>query len=518
MMDPELSQRSKRVLIVEDDLEIREALALVLRDEGYLVDVSDNGLSALEQLRAGLGPDVIVLDLNMPVMDGWQFRTEVRRDARWASIPVVAVSADDSAKASAVHAEAYLQKPFHPKELLEVLQRVLAQHERRELTLRLVEAERMAAIGRIAAGVGHEINNPLAYVTLNLRMIQEHVGEDGTLCLPGLPGIVAEALEGLDRIRRIVDDLRTLSRRESDPLVPVNVERLVERALATLDHQLRPLARIERKFAGVPSFSGHGDRLMGLFLNLIANAAQAMGEVPRELHVLRVETSFDAREVTVSIEDTGPGIAADVLPYIFDPFFTTKQTGAGTGLGLSISRQLVVAHGGEIRVDSAVGQGTRVFIRFPRRGGEGSVTGKPARPSAPGSGRARILVIDDERFVRNAIGRALKPHHDVVDAESVAEARARFSKGERFDLILCDVIMPSGSGGDLYDILRDQAPDQLQRLFFMTGGAFTGQANAVIERAQARVLLKPLNLDELRRLAAAAAKNSEGSGARSESS
>src|SRR5262245_51298579 len=99
MMYPEGSQRPKRVLIVEDDMEIREALALVLRDEGYRVDVSDNGLSALEQLRAGLAPDAIVLDLNMPVMDGWQFRTEVRRDARWASIPVVAVSADDSAKA-----------------------------------------------------------------------------------------------------------------------------------------------------------------------------------------------------------------------------------------------------------------------------------------------------------------------------------------------------------------------------------------------------------------------------------
>src|SRR5688572_10243732 len=105
------SQRPKRVLIVEDDLEIQEALALMLRSEGYAVDVSDNGLSALEQLRAGIAPHAIVLDLNMPVMDGCQFRTELRRDARWTAIPVVAVSADSSAKASAIHAEAYLQKP-----------------------------------------------------------------------------------------------------------------------------------------------------------------------------------------------------------------------------------------------------------------------------------------------------------------------------------------------------------------------------------------------------------------------
>jgi CheY-like chemotaxis protein len=124
VMCAQASPESKRLLVVEDDAQIREALATMLRSEGYGVDVCDNGLRALERLRAGIAPDAIVLDLNMPVMDGWQLRAELRREARWMAIPVVAMSAVDS-QASAIEVDAYLRKPFHPRELLVMLQRVL---------------------------------------------------------------------------------------------------------------------------------------------------------------------------------------------------------------------------------------------------------------------------------------------------------------------------------------------------------------------------------------------------------
>lgn len=496
------------VLIVEDDPALQDAFSALLESEGYAVNVCANGKMALEVLSSGARVDAILLDLHLPVMDGWQFRAVQRGDPAIANIPVVAISADESAQAVAVHAEAYLRKPILARELVSVIERVIAEEERRQLSMRLVEAERLAAIGRMAAGVGHEINNPLAYVTLNIRTLYERVlwtseaqrwwnAED----LDDLPEMLGEVLEGLDRIGRIVDNLRTLSRRDEHMLLPVDVEWILNRALATLDHQIGPLARVERVFGGVPSFGGYPDKLMQLFLNLITNALHAMQECDRDAHVLQIQTWVENEDVHVAITDTGSGIREEILPRIFDPFFTTKPR--GTGLGLAICRQVAQDHGGGIEVVSNPDSGSRAHVRLPRlRVPPAAESSTRADRRSFAKRRGRVLVVDDERFIRNSVARSLGAQHDVVGVESVARAIELLSRGETFDLILCDFILPQESGLELYEFLRAQAPELLGTLAFMTGGALTSQAGEAVERSQVRVLLKPVRVGELRSLAA----------------
>jgi signal transduction histidine kinase len=511
-LDPARSVR--RVLIVEDDSALQDAFSTLLESEGYAAEVCKDGKAALDALGSGARADVILLDLHLPVMDGWQFRAAQRRDPSIAHIPVVAISGDESAQAVAVHAEAYLRKPILPRELISVIERVVAEEDRRQLSMRLVESERLAAIGRVAAGVGHEINNPLAYITLNMRTLYERVLWTGAAQrwwdaedLEDLPEMLGEVLEGLDRIGRIVENLRTLSRREAHTLLPLNVESILDRALATLDHQIVRLARVECAFGEVPVFGGDPDKLMQLFLNLITNAVHAMQECHRDAHVLRIETSLENDEVHVAISDTGSGIRREILPRIFDPFFTTKPR--GTGLGLAICRQLVQDHGGGIEVVSAPGSGSTVHVRLPLVEAPGMESSTKATPRRSMTRRGRVLVVDDERFIRKSIARSLAPQHDVLGVESVARAIEVLSRADKFDLILCDVRLAHGSGIELYEFLRAETPERLGTLVFMTGGVLTSQAGEAIERSKLRVVLKPLRVEELRSLAADAVEAGE---------
>ncbi|MFP2913164.1 ATP-binding protein, partial [Pyxidicoccus sp. 3LFB2] len=236
----------------------------------------------------------------------------------------------------------------------------------KELQARLVAAERVAAVGTLAAGVGHEINNPLAYLVLNLEGAVRHLSE-GSLsgsrdALSGVRG----ALEGAERIRLIVKDLQVFSRQSDQDQGVVDLNALVPPAVRIVSHALRHRARVVEEFGPVPRVLGSEARLGQVLLNLLVNAMQAIPEGSPTLHEVRVRTSTDVTgRARVEVVDTGVGIPAHVLPRIFEPFFTTKPTGEGTGLGLSICQQIVRAHGGELEVRSEPGRGSVFSMLLP---------------------------------------------------------------------------------------------------------------------------------------------------------
>jgi signal transduction histidine kinase len=244
------------------------------------------------------------------------------------------------------------------------------------LRTRLLTSARLAAVGQLAAGIAHEINNPLAYIGANLRTLREQwrslaassrAGEEKSgldeLLDEGV-AMLEESLEGVDRTAAIVRDVRVFSHGGSEAKERLDPNELVERALRVAEPHVRRRARVERVYEDVAWVIGSRRELEQVLLNLIINAAQAI----EGQGTVRVATTRCGDEVEISVGDTGCGIPAEVMDRIFDPFFTTKPVGEGTGLGLSISYEIVRRHGGRLLVDSVVGRGTEVRVRLPAAG------------------------------------------------------------------------------------------------------------------------------------------------------
>jgi two-component system cell cycle sensor histidine kinase/response regulator CckA len=493
-----------QILVVEDDRSIRDVLRGILEDEGYSVAMAADGRQALERLRSSAAPDVIVLDLRMPVMDGWQFRAAQKTDPAVAGIPVLAISADGSAKAAAIDAAAYLRKPLSSDALLGAISRIMVEVERERLLGKLEEAERFAALGRLAASVGHEINNPLAYVSMNVDLATSQVtrlleGNDRTLeDVADLPTLLTECRIGLDRIRDIVKDLQRLSRRSELNREAFSLNGLVDESLTMARNHVEHRAAVHKSYGDLPIIVGDRSALGQVVLNLILNAAQALPAGRADANALTITTSADRGTVTVEIADTGAGIPAHVLPHIFDPFFTTKEVGEGTGLGLAVSCRIVADHGGRIDVDSQVGRGSSFRVVLPVAG--------PLFPASPSDTtprrdlapiRGRILVIDDVPDIGRTIAAALR-EHDVTVVQEAEEAFALFASNEMFDVILCDLMMPEMGGRDVVERLKVEWPGLAERVVFMTGGAFTAESRDFLKRSPYRVLTKPFSIDDLR--------------------
>jgi signal transduction histidine kinase len=513
------SRPRPRILLVEDDSGLREAMSVLLTDEGYAVATANDGLTALRMLRAQSGFGLIILDVRMPIMNGWEFRLAQRADADLASIPVIAVSADGSPEAMAIDADLHFQKPFDTQQLLAGVQRLLWQWERKGMEARLEEAERLASLGRVVAGVGHEINNPLAYVTLNVESVREtlaHLAHDaGTddarqeplekyrARLEKLLAAVADCETGLERIRQVASNLRSLSRQSDSLKANVALDEVLDGARAMVRNQVQQRATLVRQYDRLPTVFGHAGRLGQVFVNLLVNAAQSIPEGQQDRHRITVRATADRDQIRVEIEDTGRGIPSDILPHIFEPFFTTRHDDeGGTGLGLSISRQIVLAHGGELAVESRVGRGTVARVTLPVAHGTSSPKNadKPAEPAPSAPKRGRVLVVDDDPLVSRALSSLLRREHDVVERHRAIEALDLLRSGEAFDVILCDVLMPDMDGAAFYEALLRSLPAAADRAIFMTGGAFTPRTSAFVENVKVPVIAKPFDATKLREL------------------
>jgi PAS domain S-box-containing protein len=364
----------------------------------------------------------------------------------------------------------------------------------KDLAQRLVLSDRMISIGTLAGGMAHEINNPLATISAYLDLLTEHPEARQS------DALVAEARGAIDRIRNIMRGLTAFSRADQDVRTPIDVERVLELAIGMAGNEVRHRARLVRHFGGTPPVQANEARLGHVFINLLVNAAESIPEGQADRHEIHVTTrTDDAGWAVVEIRDSGAGIPREVQDRIFDPFFTTKPVGKGTGLGLSISHGIVRSLGGEILVRSEVGRGSTFSVSLP--------PSKEAPRSSPAirlpaveedERRGHVLIVDDEVAFANSLRRLLSSEHMVSIVANGREALTRIQAGERFDVILCDLMMPEMTGSDLYAALTEQAPDQARRIIFITGGAFSPAAQQFLERVPNPCFEKPCDIQKLR--------------------
>jgi two-component system, cell cycle sensor histidine kinase and response regulator CckA len=385
--------------------------------------------------------------------------------------------------------------------------------DEREREIGRLQAEKLASIGLLAAGVAHEINNPAAFVLANiealtghLRLIEERLREAGNEAVTrGLSDLLFEAnvilqesKEGMARIHRIVRDLGSFSHSDDETNAPMNVNLAIDSALGMLRNELKYRARVDRDLRAQRLVKASAARLGQVFLNLILNAAQALDEAEAKRNIVIVRSYDDGPEVVVEIADNGPGIAAEILPRIFESFFTTKPRGMGTGLGLPISLGIVRTLGGEIVVDSRPGEGATFRVRLPA-----DESRAPARVSTPmpvparGYPRRRLLAIDDEALLLKAYRRMLGDAHELTTALGGTEALRVLERDTAFDVVLCDLQMPEMSGMEVYAAVRERYPALADRFIFVTGGAFSSDARKFLEDSVSTVIQKPFRVEDM---------------------
>ena len=375
--------------------------------------------------------------------------------------------------------------PQKDEEVLCVIRDVTDQKMLQE---QLIQSEKMSAIGQLVSGVAHELNNPLAGISAfaQLLLTEKRFPPDQRTAAEM---IYAEAR----RASRIVQNLLTFARQHKPERASTSINQVLDDTLELRGYELRVRGiEVAREYDdGLPETMADAHQLQQVFLNLITNAEQAMEKRQRDAQHLIVRTTRAGGVIRIEVEDTGPGIPANLLERIFNPFFTTKPTGSGTGLGLSISLGIVREHGGRIWAENASGGGARFVIELPlitpRSSGEaGQVLAAPALGE-----RLRILVVDDEASVRVALQRYFASRgHEVETTASGKDGLARLREGI-FDAVVVDMRMPDLSGEQIYDELRSRDPRHAERVIFTTGQLVDEQVHAFLASTGRPYIPKP---------------------------
>jgi signal transduction histidine kinase len=385
----------------------------------------------------------------------------------------------------------------------------------KQLHASLLISERMASVGLLAAGVAHEINNPLSVVIGNADLMKallttapakQTVEDQREPMLEMLDDILVASV----RMRDTVRDLNLFSKSETPELRNVNLREAMQSTLRLANNTLRQRTRIETHYEAAPIVRASESRLGQVFLNLLINAAHSIEEGRIEQNCISITISTpSADSALVEITDTGSGMSEATLKRLYTPFFTTKPVGSGTGLGLSICRKTILSLGGTIAIESKLGHGTTVRVVLPvatttsahPQGGQLS-----AQPR-----RARIMLIDDEAMVARVLERLLARDHDVSVFDSAKIALDRIAEGERYDAILCDLMMPDLNGIDFYEQLAARWPELAARMIVLTGGSFTARAELFFEQTRTPALTKPIDFSKLQALIAERISASRGS-------
>jgi len=397
----------------------------------------------------------------------------------------------------------------------------------------LGQQDRLASMGMLAAGVAHEINNPLANVLYNietlagdlpklgvvtercmrtLRSLLAHdaiaaaIGDDAamleTTAMKDLAERAREALGSTQRIRTISKAIGTFSRVESSERSRIDLNYVIQCAATIAQNDIKFRCKLVADYGQLPAIWASEGKLSQVFLNLLINAAQAIGDGDVQHGEIHVRTWVEGENAFAEVKDNGKGITREALRRIFEPFFTTKAVGVGSGLGLAICRNIITEFGGDISVESEVGVSTRFLIRLPVRQGASTAPRDHATSEAPpaSSVRGRILVVDDEPGIRTMMVRMLGRDHEVVTADSAVAARNILGNDPAFDVILCDLMMQDMTGMELHGWLATHRPALADRVVFVTGGAFTPKASEYVERVGNPRVEKPFEPAKLKQL------------------
>ena len=366
--------------------------------------------------------------------------------------------------------------------------------ERKLLEKDLVQADRMAMMGTLIAGVAHEINNPLSYVVANLDFLTSELSE---LALPAdkaaeLDEVLSQTREGVSRITKVVRDLRLFARTDEEEPETLDLHQTLEAAIhlawATIKHR----ATLIRDLEPVPTVLASRDQLGQVFLHLLLHAAGAHSEGNSPTLEIHLSTRTDAHgRAVIEVRDSGPGIDPKLLDHLFEPFSVPRPAGVGTGFGLSICHGIVTTLGGTIRAENLPGRGSVFTVVLPPH----RSSTIPPLSEGTEAGPCRILVVDDEPSICRALVRLLGTEHQVTAVTSAGEALELLQAGCSYHLLVCDLMMPGMSGMELYAELGRVWPEHQTRVLFLTGGAPTPAARAFL--ASREHLTKPFDAKQL---------------------
>ena len=505
--------RESRILVVDDEPANVLLLQRMLEDDGYRAVTTTTDSRRVLDLYESTRPDLIVLDLMMPHLDGIAVLEQLRGVMAEAWVPVLVLTADATLEARrralTAGAHDFLTKPFERFEallrirnLLETRHLYVALEEQnrsleetvRQRTERLMQSEKVAAMGALLAGVAHELNNPLTVLSGQAQLL----AADSDAAMARRAAIIEHAAE---RCVRIVRNFLALARQRPPERSEVRLAQVVEGAVELVAYELRTegVEVTVDLAAELPLLWADGHQLHQVLVNIIVNAQHAMRRQPGPRRLAVRGRRIDQR-VRLEIADTGRGIPPEVLGRIFEPFFTTKGAGEGTGLGLSLCRGIIEDHGGTITVESVPGRGTTFGIELPIVVPPRAAPRAAAEPRAPASAPSRVLVVDDEAGVAEVVAEAIaRDGHETRVASHGGMALEMLAQGG-YDAIVSDTKMPVMDGEGFFGEVTRRFPALSRRIVFLTGDVLSREKRIFLEATGAPVLTKPCDLDEVRRV------------------
>lgn len=382
---------------------------------------------------------------------------------------------------------------------------VYEMNQRTEMQARMVRSERAASMGSLAAGLAHEINNPLTYVIGNLELLQGYLADGKGATPPARSqesqAMISEAIEGSYRVASLVRDLKTFSHVSDEETEPINLARIIDRAKKMTSNEIRHRAELEIDCPESIEVLGNQGRILQIVINLLTNAAHAIAPGFSDSNAIRVAVRERESRVLLEVADTGSGIDPELADRIFEPFVTSKAVGFGMGMGLSITRNILRSMGGTIDVKYTSPEGTTFVVTFEPfvAEAEDSSRASPAvRLRSESDAILKILIIDDEELVLRFLSSSLG-HHD-VSVESDGRMAIQRIRGGDFDIILCDLMMPAMTGMEIFSELQREVPEATDRVIFMTGGVFVEEAEEFLGEMSGCWIEKPIDTIELETL------------------